>query len=67
MKKTVKIEANVGPGTIEEIVIQGLKDRNLIAKETSGVVMYFYYKDFWGKQKRVFVNQVKVSFNTYEN
>lgn len=66
MKTTCTGSINIGPGTLEAIVIEGLKQRGMIAENAYAVMLNLQYKNFWGNQKEVYVNLAQITFKKTE-
>ena len=67
MKKEFRAVTKIGPGILEEIIIEGLKKRGMLPEDnTINPVTRLYHKNMFGKQTEIFVNQVKVAYKGYE-
>jgi len=64
MKLQTHSTVSIGPGTLEEILIDGLRKRGLIRADVFGAGVRFYYKTFLDKQKEIHVNEARITFET---
>jgi hypothetical protein len=60
-------QINIGPGTLEDILMEGLKKRGMLSEDATSVYAEFQAKSIFGNQKKVRVNVAIVNFTTVED